>query len=77
MTDICTDISQNAGVHNFSPRPANTLLIVFEVTFAKTRSITWETLVIWYLVLMYCTRPAFHSSPSFLGFFPTFILLFP
>lgn len=53
MTDICTDISQNVGVHNFSPRPANTLLTVFEVTFAKTRSITWGTLVIWHLVLMY------------------------
>lgn len=53
MTDICTDISQNAGVCNFSPRPTNTLPTASEVIFAKTRSITWGTLVIWHLVLMY------------------------
>lgn len=53
MTDICTDISQNAGVHNFSPRPTTTLLTVSEVIFAKTRSITWGILVTWHLVLMY------------------------
>lgn len=35
MTDICTDISQNVGVHNFSLRPTTTLLTVSEVILLK------------------------------------------
>lgn len=62
VTDICTRISQNIRVYNSFPRPTYTLTTVTKLSFAKTRIITWGTLVIWHLILLHQTRSAFHPK---------------
>lgn len=62
VTDICTYISQNIRIYNSFPRPTYTLTTVTKLSFAKTRIVTWGTLVIWHLILLHQTRSAFHPK---------------